>query len=59
MTKTYTATVQHDPETDECFILLPDELSKEINWEVGDELNYEDVEGKIIISNVTKNKDVP
>ncbi len=41
--KTYTANVQLDPENGEDYVLtLPDELLKEMSWEIGDTLVWEE-----------------
>jgi hypothetical protein len=41
--KTYTANVQLDPENGEDYVLtLPDELVKEMSWEIGDTLVWEE-----------------
>lgn len=41
MTK-YTATVQHDPDTDELAIPLPQELLDQLGWTIGDTLTWTD-----------------
>ena len=41
--KTYTANVQLDPENGQDYVLiLPDELVKEMQWEIGDTLVWEE-----------------
>ena len=41
--KTYTANVQLDPENGQDYVLiLPDELVKEMHWEIGDTLVWEE-----------------
>ena len=41
--KTYTANVQLDPENGQDYVLtLPDELLKEMSWEIGDTLVWEE-----------------
>jgi hypothetical protein len=42
MINSYTATVQHDPETDELAIPLPQELLDQLGWTVGDTLTWTD-----------------
>lgn len=38
----YTATVQHDPETGELAIPLPQELLDQLGWTIGDTLSWID-----------------
>jgi len=43
----------------DCFgdaiVHLPDELVKELGWKVGDNLKYEEKDGKIFIKNISIN----
>jgi antitoxin component of MazEF toxin-antitoxin module len=56
MIASYTATVQHDPETDELAIPLPQELLDQLGWTVGDTLTWTDnKDGSFTISKKSKN----
>ncbi len=54
---TYTATcvVQEDPETGDCYVVLPDGLCEQLGWEVGDTLAW-DVrdDGSAVVTNVSQ-----
>ena len=43
-------------ENGDAIVELPDELVKELNWEVGDVLNYELKDQQVFIKNLTKEK---
>lgn len=42
MSKSWVLDVQHNDETDETFIQLPDELMKEAGWNLGDDIEWID-----------------
>jgi antitoxin component of MazEF toxin-antitoxin module len=54
--KTYTSKVLEICENGDAIVELPDELVKELNWEVGDVLNYELKDQQVFIKNLTKEK---
>jgi len=53
---TYTTKVVEICENGDAIVELPDELVKELNWEVGDVLNYELKDQQVFIKNLTKEK---
>ena len=53
---TYTAKVLEICENGDAIVELPDELVKELNWEIGDVLNYELKDQRVFIKNLTKEK---
>ena len=56
LNKTYTAKVVALDCFGDAIIQLPDDLVEELDWRVGDELDYK-MEGKsVVITNLTKNK---
>lgn len=44
----YTATIEVANEDGELYMILPDDLIKELEWEIGDTLNW-NIEGDTII----------
>ena len=52
----YTTKVVEICENGDAIVELPDELVKELNWEVGDVLNYELKDQRVFIKNLTKEK---
>ncbi len=54
--KTYTSKVLEICENGDAIVELPDELVKELNWEIGDVLNYELKDQRVFIKNLTKEK---
>jgi antitoxin component of MazEF toxin-antitoxin module len=47
--------VNYNTETDETYIVIPDQYMLELDWQLGDELKYEvDVNKFVTIINVTK-----
>ena len=52
----YTTKVVEICENGDAIVELPDELVKELNWEVGDVLNYELKDQQVFIKNLTKEK---
>jgi hypothetical protein len=55
MITSYTATVQHDLETDELAIPLPQEFLDQLGWTVGDTLTWTDnKDGSFTISKKVK-----
>ena len=53
---TYTAKVLEICENGDAIVELPDELVKELNWEIGDVLDYEMKDQQVFIKNLTKEK---
>ena len=53
---TYTAKVLEICENGDAIVELPDELVKELNWEIGDVLDYELKDQRVFIKNLTKEK---
>jgi len=53
---TYITKVVEICENGDAIVELPDELVKELNWEVGDVLNYELKDQRVFIKNLTKEK---
>jgi antitoxin component of MazEF toxin-antitoxin module len=53
---TYTTKVVEICENGDAIVELPDELVKELNWEIGDVLNYELKDQRVFIKNLTKEK---
>jgi bifunctional DNA-binding transcriptional regulator/antitoxin component of YhaV-PrlF toxin-antitoxin module len=41
MKETYTTQVQYDETSDDYFIILPEDLLNNLNWELGDNLEWE------------------
>jgi S-adenosylmethionine hydrolase len=56
MSKSYNATVVAIDCFGDAIVQLPDELVEELDWRVGDTLDYELVDKSIIIKNLTKEK---
>ena len=52
----YTTKVVEICENGDAIVELPDELVKELNWEIGDVLNYELKDQRVFIKNLTKEK---
>jgi len=44
MSNTYTTHVQYDETSDDYYITLPEELLESLNWEIGDDLEWEEDE---------------
>ena len=55
-TKAYTAKVLALDCFGDAIIQLPDELVEELDWRVGDKLDYKMEGKKVIITNLTKNE---
>ena len=53
--KTYTNKVLEICENGDAIVELPDELMEEMGWKVGDNLKYEEKDGKIYIKNISIN----
>ena len=53
---TYTTKVVEICENGDAIVELPDELVKELNWEIGDILDYELKDQRVFIKNLTKEK---
>jgi antitoxin component of MazEF toxin-antitoxin module len=52
----YTTKVVEICENGDAIVELPDELVKELNWQVGDTLNYQMKDGAVFIKNLSKEK---
>jgi formylmethanofuran dehydrogenase subunit D len=53
--KTYTSKVLEICENGDAIVEMPDELMEEMGWKVGDNLSYEEKDGKIYIKNISIN----
>lgn len=51
--KTYTIIVEEDPDTGDCILPFPDEMINELGWLVGDDLDFEIIDGEISITNLS------
>ena len=56
MNKKYTTKVTEICENGDAIVELPDELVKELNWEIGDTLDYQMKDGAVFIKNLSKEK---
>lgn len=54
--KIHTAKVTEICENGDAIVELPDELVKELNWEIGDTLDYQMKDGAVFIKNLSKEK---
>jgi antitoxin component of MazEF toxin-antitoxin module len=52
----YTTKVTEICENGDAIVELPDELVKELNWEIGDTLDYQMKDGAVFIKNLSKEK---
>ena len=52
--KIHTAKVTEICENGDAIVELPDELVKELNWEIGDTLDYQMKDGAVFIKNLSK-----
>jgi antitoxin component of MazEF toxin-antitoxin module len=52
----YTTKVLEICENGDALVELPNELVKELNWEIGDTLDYELKDGSVFIKNLSKEK---
>jgi formylmethanofuran dehydrogenase subunit D len=52
----YTAKVTEICENGDAIVELPDESVKELNWQVGDTLDYQMKDGAVFIKNLSKEK---
>ena len=52
MYKTYSAKVLEICENGDAIIELPDELCKDLNWNVGDQLDIDTVDGVIVMKKI-------
>lgn len=50
--KRWILTVIKDPDSEDLMVELPDDLIKAMNWEIGDELNWESKEGYVLLKKV-------
>jgi formylmethanofuran dehydrogenase subunit D len=53
--KTYTSKVLEICDNGDAIVELPDELMEEMGWKVGDNLKYEEKDGKVFIKNISIN----
>jgi hypothetical protein len=54
--KIHTAKVTEICENGDAIVELPDELVKELNWQIGDTLDYQMKDGAVFIKNLSKEK---
>jgi antitoxin component of MazEF toxin-antitoxin module len=54
--KIYTTKVTEICENGDAIVELPDELVKELNWEIGDTLDYQLINEAVHIKNLSKEK---
>jgi uncharacterized membrane protein (UPF0127 family) len=52
----YTTKVTEICENGDAIVELPDELVKELDWQVGDTLDYQMKDGAVFIKNLSKEK---
>ena len=57
VSKTYTGQVIEVLPNGDGVLELDPEMVKDLGWQVGDELDYEQKDGKIYITNLTRKKD--
>jgi formylmethanofuran dehydrogenase subunit D len=53
--KSYTSKVLEICDNGDAIVGLPDKLMEELGWKVGDNLKYEEKDGKIFIKNISIN----
>jgi bifunctional DNA-binding transcriptional regulator/antitoxin component of YhaV-PrlF toxin-antitoxin module len=53
--KTYTSKVLEICDNGDAIVELPDELMEEMGWKIGDNLKYEEKDGKVFIKNISIN----
>ena len=53
--KSYTSKVLEICDNGDAIVELPNELMEEMRWKVGDNLKYEEKDGKIFIKNISIN----
>jgi len=53
MSKTYESKVLEICDNGDAIVELPEELLKELDWKVGDELDYQMVNGSVHITNLS------
>ena len=51
--KTYTVTVDEDPDTGDMILPFPDEMMEELGWVNGDDLDFVVKDGEAIITNLS------
>jgi len=54
--KTYTTKVTEICENGDAIVELPDELVKELDWQIGDTLDYQMKDEAVFIKNLSKEK---
>jgi antitoxin component of MazEF toxin-antitoxin module len=52
----YTTKVTEICDNGDAIVELPDELVKELNWQIGDTLDYQMKDGAVFIKNLSKEK---
>ena len=53
--KTYTSKVLEICENGDAIVEMPDQLMEKLGWKLGDNLKYEEKDGKIFIKNISIN----
>ena len=53
--KSYTSKVLEVCDNGDAIVEMPNELMEELGWKVGDNLKYEEKDGKIFIKNISIN----
>ena len=53
MTQTWTITVEEDPETGDSILPFPDEMIKACGWQEGDTLDFQVVDGAVVLENIS------
>jgi bifunctional DNA-binding transcriptional regulator/antitoxin component of YhaV-PrlF toxin-antitoxin module len=53
--KTYAGEVVKICDNGDAIVQMPDELMEELGWKLGDNLEYEEKDGKIFIKNISIN----
>ena len=54
MAKYYTCPVDKDPNSEDYILTFSDEFLKENDWREGDEINFKNENGQILLTNLTK-----
>ena len=52
MSNLYEIPIQKDEDTDECFFEIPDALLKNLGWETGDDLKWEETDEGVFLRKV-------
>ena len=55
MTETHSVSVQEDPKSKDLFFEIPPKLLKELEWKIGDDINFEETDdGGLRLTKVEK-----